>query len=206
MYRAGPGRTCNLVEELQGYSYTAGGEAMTMVDTAGRDLEGLVSRAETLLNRGELDEAEGVLRQIVTLDPSNVWAINKLGVVKARRGDLDAAGELFRRAIEVDAEYAPPYSNLGNLRYDAGDYEGALELYQKALAIDPEYEPAYNNMAAAYKKLGRIEEAVRALKKSSRLRARAAGRRAGERFSRASGCLLPLLTLALLFSLLWAMG
>jgi lipoprotein NlpI len=102
------------------------------------------------------------------------FALNKRGVARIGMGHRDLAGADFRAALELAPRFAPALANLGNLLLDEGDVDAAIERYESAIAADPEYAVAYNNLSVAYKRCGRIADAVRALRRSQRIAARAA--------------------------------
>jgi len=62
--------------------------------------------------------------------------------------------------------------NLGNLAFEAGDAVEAVRWYEAAIAADPNYPLVHANLASAYKKLGRFDEAVRAMRRASKLEVR----------------------------------
>ncbi len=155
----------------------------------------LRARAQEALDYGDYYEAINIYLELLNeLDPPDAELLNKLGIAYARSGKLENAEEAFRAALEQDETYAPALSNLGNIHYSREEYEEAEALYKEAIKYDPDYGTAYNNLAAAYKKQGKIAEAVDALKKSQRLQVKnppsLPGRSAdGGRRRRGLGCL-----------------
>jgi lipoprotein NlpI len=102
------------------------------------------------------------------------FALNKRGVARVGFGQRDLARADFSAALEAAPRFAPALANLGNLLLDADDVDAAIEHYESAIAADPDYAVAYLNLSVAYKRCGRIADAVRAMRRSQRIEARAA--------------------------------
>ncbi len=105
-------------------------------------------------------------------DERDAAAFNTRGVHRVREGHRDEARADFEAALALDATYAPAMMNLGNLAFEAGDGLEAVRWYEAAIAADPEYALVHANLASAYKKLGRYDDAVRAMRRASKLEVR----------------------------------
>ncbi len=130
----------------------------------------VLKQADDLYARGRLEEALQLYREVLAEDETIAWAHSRTGAILAQLGDLEAAEAHLRRAIELDPNLPQAHSNLGNLDYSRGAYEAALEKYKTAVALDPNNPTFYENLHAAYKRLGRLHEAVEAIKKAQRLK------------------------------------
>jgi tetratricopeptide (TPR) repeat protein len=93
------------------------------------DLSGLYVRA------GQRPAAEGLLRQVLKLEPSHAGASNDLGYFWAEAGTNLAEAESLTRAA-VAAEPASPtmLDSLGWVLYKRGRFAEAREVYDRALA------------------------------------------------------------------------
>lgn len=109
---------------------------------------------------GRLQEAEGIYRQILAIDPNHADALHLLGTIALACGALAPAGELFDRAIQVRPDIAPYHCSRGDLHSAQGDIEKAIESYWRALALRPEFLEASNNLGVALSELRRMDEAV----------------------------------------------
>lgn len=134
------------------------------------DSQQLVTQADALYDEQEMSAALDLYRQVVELDPDLAWAHSRIGAILAQQGDLDDAYGALTLAVQLDPKLAQAHSNLGNVAYTQGDYRGALERYQQALELDGDNPIYHENLHAAYKKLGRVSEAVHHLKRSYSLR------------------------------------
>lgn len=68
-----------------------------------------------LRSRGELAEAEALLREALRYDPDLAQGHYQLGVLLEQTGRLDAAVEELRRAASADATYAEPFYVLSRI-------------------------------------------------------------------------------------------
>ncbi|MBV8639145.1 MAG: tetratricopeptide repeat protein [Candidatus Eremiobacteraeota bacterium] len=105
-------------------------------------------------------------------EPRDAAAFNKRGVRRIQGGAREEARADFEAALRLDASHAPAMMNLGNLAFEAGDAVEAVRWYEAAIAADPNYPLVHANLASAYKKLGRFDEAVRAMRRASKLEVR----------------------------------
>ncbi|MBV9027553.1 MAG: tetratricopeptide repeat protein [Candidatus Eremiobacteraeota bacterium] len=142
------------------------------------------------LRRGDFAAARAAASELLTRcsEPAErAFLFNKRGVANAGLGELRAARSDFGEALGEVASYPPALTNLGNLSFEGGEYEDAVAHYQRAIDADERYAMAYVNLAAAYKRLRRFDEAVRALRQAQRVDARnaatvaASGRRSPRR-------------------------
>lgn len=129
----------------------------------------LLQEADAHYKQGDLDAALKAYREVLAEDDKVAWAYSRIGAILAQFGDQEAAEESLHKAIELDPTLPQAHSNLGNIYYARGDYERALEKYQEAVRLDPHQPVYYENLHAANKQLGRIGDAVAALKKAQRL-------------------------------------
>jgi Flp pilus assembly protein TadD len=74
-----------------------------------------------------------------------------------------------RRALEAilkeNSEFYPGYLRLGMIAELGNDLEGALKHYRRAAKLKPQDEDSWRNVAGAYRKLGNIDAANKAMLK-----------------------------------------
>jgi Flp pilus assembly protein TadD len=91
------------------------------------------------LKNNRLVEAEQVLNQAITLNPTDAIAYNHLGVVLRQRGEFELARQAYMSALRIKADYAGAHLNLGILHdiylHDLGQ---ALQNYQDYQALTGE--------------------------------------------------------------------
>jgi lipoprotein NlpI len=110
-----------------------------------------------LLEAGELTRAE------------RAFLLNKRGVARVGLERRALARDDFTAALDALGSYAPALTNLGNLLLESGQVDAAIVRYKAAIAGDRAYALAYLNLGVAYKRAGRIAEAVEALRQAQRL-------------------------------------
>lgn len=135
-----------------------------------KESQELVAQADALYNEQELDAALQLYREVIAVDSEQAWAHSRIGAILAQQGDLEGAEASLTIAVQLNPKLGQAHSNLGNVSYTRGDYQGALECYKRALDLDGDNPIYHENLHAAYKKLGKVSEAVHHLKRSYSLR------------------------------------
>jgi len=127
------------------------------------------------LDRGRLDAAEAALAEALVLaaGPAEVAAVrNKRAIVAIRRNDKPQAVDELVAALEADPRCAAAITTIGNLLLEDGAVDDAIAHYEHAILVDDAYAPAYHNYGVALHRSGRRGEAVRMLRKATRLEGR----------------------------------
>jgi tetratricopeptide (TPR) repeat protein len=141
----------------------------------GRAPAGPFARGTAALERGDLERAEAAFAEAlaVAADPAEEAAVrNKRAIVAIKRGDRAGAIDELVLALEADPRGVAAITTVGNLLLEDGHVEDAIGHYEYALLVDPEYAPAYHNLGVALHRSGRKGEAVRMLRKATRLEGR----------------------------------
>lgn len=91
-----------------------------------------------------------------------------LGSLTVQRNTVWRSGvEFWDNIIKNAPGKARAYNNYGvELSQNRRDYLGSIPYFQKAISMDSNYSDPHNNLAVAYSHLGRLDEAINALKKS----------------------------------------
>lgn len=84
------------------------------------------------LARHDLDAAERLWREALSLYPEHVSSYTNLGVAAARRGDLPRAVALTRRAVTLDPERPAAWRNLAEFESSLGHPAAADEALREA--------------------------------------------------------------------------
>jgi len=121
-------------------------------------------------------EAIEILKRCTDIEDFNPEYWNYLGIAYYKTGQLKNASEAYEKAIELDADYALAYNNIGNIylavymkNQERIAYDLAVRNFKKAIELDPELASAYNGLAGAYRKTGRIDDAIFLWEKSLEL-------------------------------------
>jgi tetratricopeptide (TPR) repeat protein len=120
------------------------------------------NEAQSLRDRGHIEEAIGKFRQAITTDPSHMASRAALGelLIKIRRDD--EAITVFRGAVDKNPSYALAWYELAFALRVRGRMPEAVEAYKRYIKLRPTDPDPYFGLARALQKLGRTQEAVRA--------------------------------------------
>lgn len=129
-----------------------------------------LSTAEQLLHQGRFDEAEQVLRQILSVAPKRPHALYLLGCALFQRGRTDEAIQALEQAAR-DSGLAEHRSGLATVLFSLGRLGQTERNLREAIALDETGEcPHYwSGLGAVLQRQGRIDEAIEAFQKAVEL-------------------------------------
>ena len=115
-------------------------------------------------------------RDVLSVDPENVLALNNLAYLYAVRGEkLDEAIKYAKQAVGAEPDNPVFLDTLGWLYYKTGDYSKAREILEKALSIEENEPEIYEHLAEIYQALGDPAREKEYLYKADLLRKEEAG-------------------------------
>ena len=120
----------------------------------------LISKSLDYLRESNLDAAEPLLLQALSIDANNPDVLRFLGIIFAQRKDYTQALKYLEVAIKVNPQNGIAHSNLGNVLFELGQFEKALNAYDHAIKLAPSYAEAWSNKGNALYELQRYEEAL----------------------------------------------
>jgi tetratricopeptide (TPR) repeat protein len=97
-----------------------------------QSIEDLAARGEQFENEGKWKEAESAYRQILTIDPQSIAALNRLGAIAVRLGRFDAGIKYYKQALELDPSEFGTNVNLGIAYVKKQDYASAIQPLERA--------------------------------------------------------------------------
>jgi Tfp pilus assembly protein PilF/SAM-dependent methyltransferase len=115
--------------------------------------------AVTLHQAGRLSEAEGIYRNILSVDPKHVDSLHLLGVIAHQVGRNDVAVDLIGQAIAANKRNADFHNNIGVALRELARLDEAADHFRRALRLKPDYADAHNNLGLALKEQGQLVEA-----------------------------------------------
>jgi tetratricopeptide (TPR) repeat protein len=126
---------------------------------------------------GKLPEAKRAYLRELEIDPENVTARYKLGVLAIEEGDAARGKELMEAALRVRPDLQHSDYNLGRADMLLGNYEGAAKHFEHAVSApvattsDPDVvEQSWYQLGIVYRRLSRMEEAQKAMATFERLK------------------------------------
>jgi tetratricopeptide (TPR) repeat protein len=118
---------------------------------------------------GELDVARPRLEEALRRGARDAETWHVLGLVLLHLQDFDGAARAYRSGAEVDPKAAECWLGLASVGIVQGNAQLALEAYDQVLARAPRFVAAHLGRAWALGRLGRRDEASRALDRAEEL-------------------------------------
>lgn len=122
-----------------------------------------------LLKTNRTKEAEDAFRQALKYRPDFALAWTNLGSLLSQRGDKTGAREAFEKATAADPSHAGAWFNLAIVRRELRDLPGAVEAAEAAVGRDSANGRAWAYLGEMRLRLGRKEEALKALREAERI-------------------------------------
>ena len=105
-----------------------------------------VRQANDLMNSGQLDEAEELLKHVLKGNPKELFSLFLLGTIAMKRDDPHKALAFFDRALKVNPNFDKLWYNRGVTLVALKQHSEAIESYEHALRVNPNYPDALNNL------------------------------------------------------------
>jgi len=128
-------------------------------------LQAQLEKAMTHHRRGELNIAEGMYKDILTMNPNQPDAMNLIGVINVAKGETQLAIDQLQMAVSLRPKDPTILNNLGNAFVNERRWEEAMDALEKAVALKPDFPEAYANLARAYRSNDRSDEAEHCYKR-----------------------------------------
>jgi Tfp pilus assembly protein PilF len=119
--------------------------------------EALLQTGLSQLSSGDDEAAQVTFENVLTLDPANVYAHYKLGLIAQHRNDTRQAIKWYDAALAIDDTYAPALYNRAILT-ESTDLDAAVELYRQSIDADPTFAAAFMRLGFALVHLGKDDE------------------------------------------------
>jgi aspartate beta-hydroxylase len=113
-----------------------------------------------LHGQGELDAAEPLYRQALTLEPRHAGALCYLGLLALQRDRPEDSVDLLHHSIDCDPAGVEAHHHLGVAFHRLGRFQEALAAQDAALTLAPEYAEALYHRGQTLQTLGRHLDAI----------------------------------------------
>ena len=120
----------------------------------------LLREAAAVLERGDLEQAERLIRALLQKDSRSLAAHSLLAIVLVRRGQVQEAEATLQRALKIDPAYVPALVNLGNLYLETGRSKEAATEFAAVVRIDDGNAAAEAGWGAACIAQGQVDGAL----------------------------------------------
>lgn len=127
----------------------------------------LLDQAVYCYRAGHRQQAEGLFRQILQLQPNQPEALLGLGGIAAQTGQLEQARHLFKRVVSLQPDNGEALYHLGLLCEQTDRSEEAANAYRRALTLDPRSGLLHYRLATVLKRQGKLEAALESYGRST---------------------------------------
>jgi tetratricopeptide (TPR) repeat protein len=111
---------------------------------------------------GRAQDSVQLCRQILSIKPSHIDALNLLGASLFSLERLDDAIEIYRKIVALAPQSAEAHNNLAGCLQRSGRIDEAIAEFKTAIALDPKMTAAHQNLGMALRQLHREDEALAA--------------------------------------------
>jgi len=118
----------------------------------------------------DTETALELYRRAARLAPASGRPHYRIGRALMAQGKLEEAEKAFTKASSLDPKMPEPLGFLGEIQLKRGDNWLALGTLERAVAVAPEYFEAYYHLAQVYRRIGRGEEARKAIARYEELK------------------------------------
>jgi tetratricopeptide (TPR) repeat protein len=138
-----------------------------------------VNKAEIALNEDRLEDAEKLLREILTRNSDDIKALRMLGNIAMETGRLRPARKMLKRAVELQPSFIAGWNDLANLFMKQDLYDQALDAVQHALDIEPKMVHSWVVRGNILTRAQRNEDSLEAYRQALELSPRSTGALSG---------------------------
>jgi tetratricopeptide (TPR) repeat protein len=132
-----------------------------------KDLPTQFALVDLYQDAGRPAEAEKLLRQMLSANPSSPQVLNHLGYMLATRGEqLDEAVSLVRRALDADPERPEYLDSLGWAYFKRGELNDAVKYLTAAAEKLPNHSEIQDHLGDVQARRGALQEAITAWTKA----------------------------------------
>ena len=117
------------------------------------------AQVETLVQQGQLEEAESKMREELQRNPS-VDGYNLLGIIESDKQDYQSAVSAFQQALQLSPNSAKSHNNLGNVYVAQKKFDLAEKEFRTVLRVDPANRDAHYNLGVLLMAKGSPAEAI----------------------------------------------
>jgi len=130
--------------------------------------------------QGKLDQAVQELSAELAVNSRSVPAMYQLAYVRLEQRQTEEAIRLLNAVLTEKPSYGDAHYQLGKALLDKGDENGAIQHLEIATQLQPAQSYGYYQLSLAYRRIGRIEDADKALRTYQELKEKKSGKGSAE--------------------------
>ncbi|XP_076339000.1 RNA polymerase-associated protein Ctr9 [Tachypleus tridentatus] len=117
------------------------------------------------------DRAIAIYKQVLRIDPKNIWAANGIGAVLAHKGYITEARDVFAQVREATADFCDVWLNISHVYVEQRQYVAAIQMYENCLKKFFKYHNGEILMylGRAYFRCGKLRECKQVLLRARRV-------------------------------------
>jgi tetratricopeptide (TPR) repeat protein len=124
------------------------------------DITALFEKARAAEKSGDFDEAERIYEQALHLDPGNLEALKRRGVVEQTEMKFRESIGNFETVLTRDQNYPEVNFYLGVSYLGLNDLPNAIQSFEKELATEKPHPRCRHYLGMAFESAGHVEEAI----------------------------------------------
>ncbi|CAG9839944.1 unnamed protein product [Diabrotica balteata] len=117
------------------------------------------------------ERALTLYKQVLKIDPKNIFAANGVGAVLAHKNAVNEARDIFAQVREATADFSDVWLNIAHIYVEQKQFVSAIQMYENCLRKFYKYNnvEVLQYLARAYFKAGKFKEAKMVLLKARRV-------------------------------------
>ncbi|MBT8581526.1 tetratricopeptide repeat protein [Polynucleobacter paneuropaeus] len=123
-------------------------------------LDLMLNQAVQAMQNGNFSGAETILKRVIQAHPTNLAALNILGLATASQSKHREAVEIFKKAVRINNKDPGLHYNLAKAFLESGQDTDAIQHHKKTTEFAPKNPNAWLNYGKSLSNLGRHQEAI----------------------------------------------
>jgi Tfp pilus assembly protein PilF len=129
-----------------------------------------LAKGWSLLQAGQLTEAEQVYRELIQLNASVVEPWYLLGAIAQFQGNSTASLGFYEQALRLAPDHVEARNNLGLALQDLGRVDQAAASFREAIRLRPNFAEAHSNLGNVLQDRGMLDESISCYRQAIRLK------------------------------------
>lgn len=136
-------------------AFEAMGRTFKLMGKEQEAVKALQKAAHIQMEKGEMENAEELLNEVLDINPDTLNVFNSLGVLYRKKGLPKKALKQYMRALKIHPKEPHILYNVGRLYVDMKKFDKAKIFFNRAIKYNPEFKEAKDVLSAI--ELGSIE-------------------------------------------------